>query len=71
MLDALKKQRDHASEEALDIYEGEPLDEDEKSVALRFVFTNLERTLQEEEVNDAMASVLEEAEEKFGASIRS
>lgn len=54
-----------------DIYRGKSLDDDEKSLALHFVFTHPERTLEEAEVSRAMQDILHRAEEKFSARIRS
>lgn len=54
-----------------DIYRGKSLGDDEKSLALHFVFTHPERTLEEAEVAQAMQTILQRAEEKYTARIRS
>lgn len=54
-----------------DIYRGKSLREDEKSLALHFVFTHPERTLEEAEVSQTMERMLKRAEDKFAARIRS
>ncbi len=53
-----------------DTYRSEQIGEGKKSVALRFYFANLERTLQDAEVNDAMDKILRALKRKVGAKIR-
>ncbi|MCC7431597.1 phenylalanine--tRNA ligase subunit beta [bacterium] len=53
-----------------DLYEGKPLTENQKSVALNFRFESFERTLTDEEVSEAMGKILKISEENFGAELR-
>lgn len=73
LLNDLKKAAGSLLETAslFDIYRGESLGDDEKSLALHFVFTHPERTLEESEVSQAMQDILKRAEEKFDAHLRS
>ncbi len=54
-----------------DLYEGERMEEGKKSVAYSLRYSDPERTLTDEEVTKAHAKVLQQVEEKFGASLRS
>lgn len=53
-----------------DVYTGERLGADKKSVALALVYRHAERTLTDEEVAEAHARVLTELEQSFGAELR-
>jgi phenylalanyl-tRNA synthetase beta chain len=53
-----------------DVYTGERLGKDKKSVAMALVFRHEERTLTDEEVAEAHARVLAELEQSFGAKLR-
>ncbi len=53
-----------------DVYTGKPIESGKKSVGIRLIFQSPERTLTEEEVNQATATVLKALERKFGAHLR-
>lgn len=53
-----------------DLYTGERLGEDRKSVALSLVFRHPERTLNDEEIGELHASIVRELEQSFGAELR-
>lgn len=58
------------SARVFDVYTGERLGADKKSVALALVYRNAERTLTDEEVTAAHDRVLEKLEQSFGAELR-
>jgi phenylalanyl-tRNA synthetase beta chain len=53
-----------------DVYTGEKIGSDKKSVALSMVYRHAERTLTDEEVNEAQARILDSLEQSFGAELR-
>jgi len=53
-----------------DVYEGKGIDPERKSLALGLTFQDSSRTLNENEVNTAIASVLGALAERFGATLR-
>ncbi|PCK10117.1 MAG: phenylalanine--tRNA ligase subunit beta [Alteromonadaceae bacterium] len=53
-----------------DIYSGEGIDPQRKSVAFNLTFQHSSRTLNEEEINNATALVVKRLEEKFDAKLR-
>lgn len=53
-----------------DVYTGERIGADKKSVALALVYRHGERTLTEEEVSEAHSKVLAKLEQSFGAELR-
>lgn len=53
-----------------DVYHGKNLGEEKKSLAFHIVMQDTERTLEEAEVDSALARLLAVAQEKFGASLR-
>lgn len=53
-----------------DVYTGEPIAGDKKSVALRLCFRSSERTLTEEEVNEPLTAVLDAVKKSLGAALR-
>jgi phenylalanyl-tRNA synthetase beta chain len=53
-----------------DMYQGEPLPEDEKSLSVRLVFTDSNRTLETKEVDDRVAEILSALESKIKAYLR-
>ena len=53
-----------------DVYEGENIQIDEKSVALGLTLQHYSRTLKEEDVNDILDDVLASLRDKFGAKLR-
>jgi phenylalanyl-tRNA synthetase beta chain len=53
-----------------DVYEGKGIDPERKSLALGLTFQDSSRTLNENEVNAAIASVLGALAERFGATLR-
>ena len=53
-----------------DIYQGQGVDDDKKSVALTLTLQHQDRTLQDEEVDALIAQILTSAEEKVGAVLR-
>lgn len=56
--------------EIFDLYQGERIPEDKKSLAFRLVFQAGDRTLTDEEVNEKIDGIIRELEEKFSAKIR-
>ncbi len=53
-----------------DVYEGEHLDNDKKSLAFSLKYLDSEKTLSDEDVSSVHQSILAAAEEKFGANLR-
>ncbi|WP_086932427.1 phenylalanine--tRNA ligase subunit beta [Agarilytica rhodophyticola] len=53
-----------------DVYSGEGIDPQRKSVAFNLTFQHPSRTLNEEEINNPMASVVKRLEEQFDARLR-
>ena len=53
-----------------DVYTGERIGENKKSVALALVYRHPERTLTDEEVGEAHARVLAQLEQSYGAELR-
>jgi len=53
-----------------DVYIGKGIDSHRKSIALGLTFQHLSRTLTDEEINNAMDSVLESLKQAFGADQR-
>ena len=58
------------SVDIFDLYEGEALPEGVRSIAYRFRFRSLERTLTDEEVERVFRTILERLEEEAGVQIR-
>lgn len=56
--------------EIFDLYQGERIPGDKKSLAFRLVFQAGDRTLTDEEVNERIEAIIKELEEKFSAKIR-
>ena len=56
--------------EIFDIYEGEKIDADKKSVAISIVLRNKVKTLEEKEINDVVTKVLETISKKYRGEIR-
>ena len=57
--------------EAFDVYTGENVGDDEKSVAYNIHFQDVEKTLTDEEVDASFEKIVEAVSEKFGARVRS
>ena len=53
-----------------DIYEGEGIDPQRKSLAIGLTYRDSSRTLNEEEVNESVGHVIRALEEGFGATLR-
>jgi phenylalanyl-tRNA synthetase beta chain len=53
-----------------DVYAGDPLPEDKKSVSFNFSFRHPDRTLDAEEVNEVQDAIFEKLQEEFGATLR-
>ncbi len=53
-----------------DVYSGEGIDPQRKSVAFNLTFQHPSRTLNEDEINNPMASILKQLEEEFDARLR-
>ncbi|MFC5702035.1 phenylalanine--tRNA ligase subunit beta [Cohnella faecalis] len=53
-----------------DVYTGERLGGDKKSVALALVYRHAERTLTDEEVTESFSRIVEKLEQTFGAELR-
>ena len=56
--------------EIFDVYEGEKIDADKKSVAISIVLRNKVKTLEEKEINDVVTKVLETISKKYRGEIR-
>ena len=72
MIDAIKNGKiPHlSSANIFDVYEGDKIGKDKKSIALSFVFISYERTLKDEEIQEAMDKILSLLSRKFKAKIR-
>lgn len=53
-----------------DVYSGKGIGEGYKSVAFRMTFSDLSKTLSEEDINPLIENILKTLEEKFGAKLR-
>lgn len=53
-----------------DVYKGKPLEDSQKSLAYAMNFRASDRTLKDEEVNEAMAKIMASAKKDFDAFIR-
>ncbi|MFL0799807.1 MAG: phenylalanine--tRNA ligase subunit beta [Agarilytica sp.] len=53
-----------------DVYSGEGIDPQRKSVAFNLTFQHPSRTLNEEEINNPMASIVKQLEDEFDARLR-
>ena len=53
-----------------DIYRNEKLGENKKSVAYSLIFRDKNKTLSDEEINQAMDSIIEELQKTIGAELR-
>ena len=53
-----------------DLYEGDQIDSDKKSLAFNLKFRSNERTLRDKEVNEVFNEIVESLKEKVGAEIR-
>ncbi|MFB6344532.1 MAG: phenylalanine--tRNA ligase subunit beta, partial [bacterium] len=66
--------RNHAewleSIEIFDLYRGEPLPDDKKSISFRLHFRNPERTLNDQEVNTVQENILDALRDQYGAYLR-
>jgi len=56
--------------DVFDVYEGENVKENEKSIAYSLTFKNNERTLTDEEVTEIFNKMISEVENKIGAKLR-
>ncbi len=56
--------------EVFDVYTGENVGEDEKSIAYTLTFTDSTRTLTEEEVNVVFKAIIKKVEETCKATLR-
>jgi phenylalanyl-tRNA synthetase beta chain len=54
-----------------DVYEGENIPEDKKSIAVNVTIQSLEKTLKEQDLELLNKSIIESVEKKTGAKIRS
>lgn len=59
-----------SSVDVFDVFKGEKLGENKKSVALSLVYRDLERTLTDEEVTKAHGKIVQKLEENFQAELR-
>lgn len=53
-----------------DVYVGEHIDADKKSVAINLTFQDLSKTLDDKTINDAMDNILEEMKKQYNATLR-
>ncbi len=56
--------------EVFDLYRGDPLPDDKKSISFRLYFRAPDRTLETEEVNDIQEDILDTLRQQFGARLR-
>ena len=54
-----------------DIYQGENIPEDKKSIAINVVIQSMEKTLKEQDLDLLNKSIIDTVENKTGAKIRS
>ena len=54
-----------------DVYEGENIPKDKKSVAINVILQALDRTLNEKDLDEVSQKIIETVKEKTGAIIRS
>ncbi len=72
-LEAIAKQSDKKILKSIglfDVYEGEKIEKGKKSYALSFVFQDDEKTLTDEEIDQAMSKIKENLEKEIGATLR-
>jgi phenylalanyl-tRNA synthetase beta chain len=56
--------------QVVDLYEGEPLREDQRSLAFRLTFQSVERTLADEEVLKLFQQIIDSVSQKLGIQLR-
>ncbi|MCF0113398.1 MAG: phenylalanine--tRNA ligase subunit beta [Bacilli bacterium] len=56
--------------EIFDVYSGAGIAEGKKSIALKLIFADEEKTLKDEEINDAVRKAIASIQAKFGAELR-
>jgi len=56
--------------EIFDVYEGEKLGVDKKSIAFSLTFSSMEKTLSDEEINEGLTVIINALKEKTGAVLR-
>lgn len=56
--------------EIFDLYRGEPLPSDKKSISFRLFFRASDRTLEDDEVNETQENILDTLRAKYGAYLR-
>ena len=72
MLDDIKKLTNIIEKvELFDVYEGEHVSKDEKSVALSITFQSDSHTLKDEEINQVFEAILEHIQKDCNATLRS
>ncbi|MGE4233805.1 MAG: phenylalanine--tRNA ligase subunit beta [Bacteriovoracia bacterium] len=59
------------SARVVDIYRGKPLPDDKQSLSVEMVFSDLTKTLEDAEIDNATQRVLKELEQQFGLYLRS
>ncbi|HEY8363996.1 MAG TPA: phenylalanine--tRNA ligase subunit beta [Haloplasmataceae bacterium] len=72
LVKAIKSKGRHIlkSVEVFDVYQGEHVEKNKKSIAFSLVFENLDKTLTDEEVTKTYNNIVNELESKFGAYLR-
>ena len=72
MLDAARASAGATLAEAriFDVYQGDGVAENEKSLAIGLTFRDQSRTLTDEEINESLSQVIESLGEKLGAKLR-
>lgn len=72
ILDSVKKtgKRMLLNASIFDLYEGENVDKDKKSLAIRMEFSDQKRTLETKEVDERVKSILSILNKQFGATLR-
>lgn len=53
-----------------DVYEGKQIEDGKKSLAYKLIFRSNSKTLTEDEINSVMKKIIEQLENKFGATLR-
>ena len=72
MLDDIKKLTNIIEKvELFDVYEGEHVSKDEKSVALSITFQSDSHTLKDEEINQVFEAILEHIQKDCNSTLRS
>ena len=67
----ISKAPDLAAVKLIDVYKGKSIGENLKSITIRFIFSSMEKTLTDPEINAHIAAILLKLSLNFGAKLRS